>query len=115
MDDAGPQVAADRGELREMMQQGIDQRSAIARVVGRSRAGMHHHACGLVDDGEVVVFVNDVERNFFRHGAQRLSVRWPGDRNLLIAFQSQRGFRGGIVHQHFAFRDELLHARAADF
>src|SRR5208282_5120089 len=32
MDNPGPQLAADRGEGSEMMQQGIDQGSAIARV-----------------------------------------------------------------------------------
>jgi len=61
------------------MQQGIDQGAAIAGIVGGSRARMHHHARGLVDDGEVVVFIDDVERNFFGNSAQRSGVRRAGD------------------------------------
>jgi hypothetical protein len=54
------------------MQQGVHQRSAVARIVGRSCARVHHHACRLVDDRQIVVLINDVERNLFRDGAQWL-------------------------------------------
>ena len=85
MDNARTQFASDGGERSKVMQEGIDQGAAIAGIVGGSRARMHHHARGLVDDGEVVVFIDDVERNFFGNSAQRSGVRRAGDRDLLIA------------------------------
>ncbi len=59
----GTQLASDLRKGCETMQKGIDQRAAIAIVVGRSRAGVNHHAGRLVDHGEVVIFVDDIERN----------------------------------------------------
>ena len=71
------------------MQQRIDQRAAIAFVVGGARAGVNHHSRGLVDHGEIVVFVDDVERNVFRDGAQRRRLRVAENRDLLAATQLQ--------------------------
>ncbi len=117
MHDPRPQFAADRGQLLKVMQQRIDQRSAVARIFGRSRSRMHHHARGLVDDRQVIVLVDDVERNFFWDGAQRWSVWRPGDRDLLvaIALQSQRRLGRRPVHQHLACLNELLNPGAAHF
>ncbi len=69
--DAGTHLAAYFRELAESMQQRIDQRAAIALVVGGARAGVDHHSRRLVDDREVGVFIDDVERNVLRDGAQR--------------------------------------------
>ena len=53
-----------------MVEQGIDQRTAIALIFGGAGAGVDHHPGRFVDDGEIVVFVEDVDRNFFGDGAQ---------------------------------------------
>src|SRR6185312_1770318 len=53
------------GKLGVMAEEGVDEGSAIADRVSGSRAGVDHHAGGLVDHGEVAVFVDDVERDAF--------------------------------------------------
>ena len=82
MDDAGAEVAADVGELVEVEEEGVDEGAAVAGVVGGAGSGVDHHAGGLVDDGEVLVFVEDVEGDVFgrwRGGAragESLRSRW---------------------------------------
>ena len=48
-------------ELAEVVKQRVDQRAAVALVVGAAGAGVDHHAGGFVDDGEVLVLEEDVE------------------------------------------------------
>src|SRR6185436_11160530 len=68
MNDAWAGDAANTGETRTaMMEQGIDQRAALLPG-GR----VNHHPGGLVDDDEVFVFEQDVERYGF---GLRLCVR----------------------------------------
>src|SRR5882672_8536490 len=71
MHDSRAEFAADSRECAKMMQQSIHQRATVAGVVSGSSAGVHHHAGGLVDDGQIVVFVDNVEWNFLRESAQR--------------------------------------------
>ncbi len=51
VDDAGAEVAADVGEMVEVVEEGVDEGAAVACVVGGAGAGVDHHAGGLVDDG----------------------------------------------------------------
>src|SRR5438445_6128928 len=44
MDDAGTQVSSHLGERLEMVQQSVDERSAIAVVVGGARSGGYRHS-----------------------------------------------------------------------
>ncbi len=111
--DAGTGLAADLGKLSEMVQQGVDQRATIAVVVGRARPGVHHHAGRLVDDGEVVVLVNDVERNVFGHGAQRRRHGIAEDSDGLAALELQRRLGRLAVDQRLLFFQQQLHAGAA--
>src|SRR5439155_3329001 len=67
MNNARAEFASDGGELAKMMQQRVYQRAAIAGVIGRARAGVDHDARGLVDYREIVVFVDNFQRNFFRY------------------------------------------------
>lgn len=59
MDDSGASFSADAGQVAsEMMQERVDQRA------GRCPGGrVDDHSCGLVDDGNVSVFVDYLERN----------------------------------------------------
>ena len=57
MDDPGPALAADPGELvAAMCQQRVDQRAVL--VAG---GGMHNQTCGLVEDDQVCVLIKDRE------------------------------------------------------
>ena len=73
VDDAGAGDAADAGESRAAMkEQGVDQRTTL----GAAR-GVDDEAGRLVDDDEVFVLEDDVERNVFR-----FRQRADGDRQV---------------------------------
>ncbi len=72
VDDAGTKVATHLGERIQVVQQRVDQRAVVAHVLRRSRSGMHHHSGRLVDDRQVLVLMQDVERDVLREGVQRL-------------------------------------------
>ena len=112
MHDAGARLAADLRKLGEAVQQRVNQRAAIAIVVGRARAGVHHHAGRLIDDGEVVVFVDDVERNIFGHGAQRRRRGVAHDGDGFAAFELERCFRWLAIDQRLLFLQQQLYAGA---
>ena len=107
-----PQRASHPRQTSQMMQQGIHQRSAIARIVGRSRPGVNHHSGRLVDHREIVIFINNVERNILGDGLDRSPLRFAQHADPLPATQLQRGLRWKIVDEHFAFGDHLLHTGA---
>ena len=111
----GPQFAAYGRQLAEVMQQRIYQCAAIAFVFSRAGSGVNHHAGRLVDYRQVGVFENDVQRNVFRHRAQRRAAPPSKDRDALTAAQTQRRLRGRIIHQHQILGDELLHPGPAGF
>ena len=115
MDDAGAHLAANTRELREMMQECVNQSAAITGVFGRSGPGMNHHAGRLVDDGEVVVFVDDVEWNLFGDGAQRSTLGRTQDGNAFVAPKLERRFGGSTVQENLFIADQFLHAGSADF
>ena len=66
--DARPQLAADPAQIRDLMEQGVDERAL--RV---PRGGMHDHAGRLVDDDDVRILINDVELD--RFGLRRRAGR----------------------------------------
>src|SRR5437879_9571868 len=114
MNNAGAEFASNGGELAEMMQQRVDQRAAVAGVIGCARAGVDHHARGLVDDGEIVVLVNYFQRNFFRYRAQRTGLRLGENGDAFAAAQANGRLGVQILYQDLLFRNQLLNARTAD-
>ena len=60
MHDAGPLLAADAAEIVDVVQQRVDERAA-----GMPGRRMHDHARRLVDDDQVVVLVEDGQRQRF--------------------------------------------------
>ena len=104
MHDARPRFTAD-GErtLTAMGDQGIDQGS-----VGIAGRGMHDKARGLVDDDQVVVFVDDIQRNILalrRRGRRR----WHRHRIIFAWFDPVIGvFYRPRAQEHRAFRQQLL-------
>src|SRR5262249_37723924 len=115
MNDAGPKFAADLGKMAETVQQRVDQRATIAFVIRGTGTSVHHHAGGLVDDGEVVVFIDNVKRNIFGGCAERRWRSGTENFNLLAAAQAQRRLGSFFVNQDHGLFDKLLHAGAADF
>ena len=108
------QFAAHTGQACKMMQQGIHQSSAIVIALGGARAGVDHHSRGLVDHGEIVVFIDNVEGNVFGDGLQRRALGLAKDGDRFVAMELEGGLGWCIVHQDFAFGDHFLHASAAD-
>jgi hypothetical protein len=74
------------GQRGKMVGQGIDQRP---RVVAGRRVG--HHASRFVDHYEVVVFVNDVERDIFSGDRARFRCQGDFDRDCFPAAQGMFG------------------------
>ena len=53
-------------------------------------AGVHHHAGGLVDDGEMLVFKDDFEGDVLRRGPERSGMGLAGDEDLFAAAKLER-------------------------
>ena len=113
MHDSRAHLSAKARQRRKVMQQGVDERAPIAGILAGSGSGMDHHASGLVDDGQVVVFIDDLQRNVFGHGPQRRPRRRTGYRDLLAATKLQRRPRRSPIHQNLLLGNELLHTGAA--
>jgi hypothetical protein len=72
-----------------------------------------HHAGGFVDDGEVGVFVEDVERDIFGNGSQWRPCPLGYDGYALATTKFQGGSGRFLIYEHFLLGDELLNPRAA--
>src|SRR5579862_4313007 len=95
------------------MQERVDECAAATRVLVLAGAGVHHHACWLVDAGEVGVFIDDVERDVFRLSLERRGVRFTGDDHVFAAAELERGLGVSAVDKDVALIEEELNARAA--
>src|SRR5215472_13491279 len=102
------------------MEERVDESAVVARVyifsAGRCRsgAGVDHHAGGLVDDGEVLVFVEDVEGYVLGEGMEGWRVGCAFDLDGLAAVEFLFGFGGGSVDPDLVVLDEELDACAGD-
>ena len=81
---------------------------------GRGGAGVDAHAGGLVDDGEVVVLEDDVERDGFGGGVEGFGPGRAGEDDGLAGCELVLGLGGAAVDEHLAAVDEELHAGAGD-
>ncbi len=76
---------------------------------------MNHHPGRLVDDREIGVLINDIQRNLLGDGFQRGNFRLTENGEGFVAAQTERSFRRIAIHQDLFFSDELLNAGAAGF
>jgi hypothetical protein len=108
VDDPWSNLAADGREVRTAVQERVDE------CPGDQRAGrVHHHPGRLVDDDDVVVLVEDVQRKGLGDGAGR--ARRPRRQVEQVALvQLARGFGAGAVDEHGALLDQPLQLRAGD-
>src|SRR6516165_6739381 len=97
-----------------MVQQCIDQGATIAIVIGGAGASVHHHAGGLVDDGNIVVLVHDLKRNIFGDSAYWLALGGAKNLHSFVAAQAERCFRTAVIDDDELLLNQLLHARARD-
>ena len=106
VDDPGPQLAADAGQVADVVEEGIHER---ARRV--ARGGMDDEAGRLVDRDQVFVLVEDRERDVLGldGGLARLG---DVDRDLLARAHDVGPPGRASVDEHRAFGDELLDAGA---
>jgi hypothetical protein len=77
MNNAWAQFTADARKISEAVEQRVDQRAPISRVVRCPRSRMHHHAGRLVDYDQIVIFIDNVERDIFCESPQRNRLRRP--------------------------------------
>jgi len=111
MDDSRPRFPAHPRERLQMVQQGVDQRSAAD-----SCAQVDHHPRRLVDGNHVVILIQDFERDRLRIRSQR---RWRLrlNPNALPAAQPVAGLDRLGSRQAFdsglALSNQLLNARAS--
>jgi hypothetical protein len=106
VDDARALLAADAREGGAMGKQGVDQ--GVARV---ARGGMDYEAGRLVDDQEVGVLEEDVERDILGLEERRLRGRFGnGDRISGADFVAR--FGGLSAEGDMALPDESLQPRA---
>ncbi|MNY42411.1 hypothetical protein D3C86_1772970 [compost metagenome] len=108
MHDAGARHHGGAGIAR---QQGIEQRAAP--VAGR---GMHHHARGLVDHQQVLVFVDHVDGQGLGLEGLALQRRAHLDAQLVAGLDLERRlFHHALVQLHRAQRQQLLQIAARKF
>jgi len=108
VDDAGAEYVAALGERLAAAQECVDHG---AGMVAGSR--VDNHACGLVDGEDVVVFIQEVERDAFGLGLDR-GARLDFDGDTFAAVEAVRGFGRFAVEQDVGFIDEFLNAGAAE-
>jgi hypothetical protein len=121
MDDSGAEVAAYVGEFVEVEEEGVDEGALVAGVgFGRScewggaGSGVDHHAGGFVDDGEVLVFVEDFQRDVFGGGVERSGLRGAFNLDGFAAVEFLFGLGGVAVDADLVGFDKELDAGAGD-
>ena len=110
MDDAGTQGIGGLRERLTAAEERVDERAGDC-----AGAGMDGHAGGFVDGDDVVVFVEDIERNGFGFGADGRAL---GDfeTDFFAAVKMERAFlRGVAIDLDEAGHDQFLDAGAAEF
>ncbi len=85
------------------------------RAAVRSRARMDDHSRGLVDHGDIFVFVENIERNRFRFDAGRLRAAGISTETRVAWLHAIRRLHRDAVHLHESFFHQRLDARAAQF
>ena len=105
--DAGPEVAADAGQLCKSMQQGVHQSSGVV-----SGACVDYHAGRFVHGDDRGVFIEDFKRQILGRGAERGKLAGLNF-DFLQAAQQVGPLLREAVHTDAAGDDPILQARAA--
>jgi hypothetical protein len=114
MDDARAEIAADVGEFIQVEEQGVNESAAIARLVGGTGSCVDHHTGGLIYDGDVFVFVEDVEGNVFGGGMEGSGSGRAFNLNGFAAVEFLLGLCQIAVDADLTGFDEELDAGSGD-
>ncbi len=107
VDDTGALDAANAGQLSlAMVEQGIDE-----RAVWMPRRRMDHQASRFVDDDQMLIFENDIQRNILRLGLIRSRGRDVEQEGKALIFPAGRVPRRFAVDQQSIFIKQRLNAR----
>lgn len=109
MDDARAEGVAALRERLAAAEKGVDERAARIPC-----PGVDGHASRLVNNDEVVVFVEDVEGDRFGFGFER-STRLRPDSDPVASFEFLTGLGRPAIDQDKAGIDEFLDAGAGEF
>ena len=74
---------------------------------------MDHHSRRLVHHRQVLILVQNVERNLLCYSMKRLRMRLALNLDCLATVQLLPGLCGGAIHPHLASLDQQLHPRPA--
>jgi hypothetical protein len=96
------------GQAGEAMQQRVHQRAP--RV---SRSCVHHHPRRLVHDDDVIILIENVERNVLGLGRERGALQ-NFDFNFFASGHAMRGACRAIRDAHARFTNQFLNTRAAE-
>jgi hypothetical protein len=112
--DSRTKLPSNAGEIFVTVQECIYERASGTRMFRRACASVDHHSGWLIDDGEIVVFINDVERNVF---GRRFYWR-PLGRADDLDYVSRPHLPGcpfrAAIDKNFLFFDQLLDPGATD-
>src|ERR1700735_3912280 len=97
MHDARPERPANCGQTLTSAQP-VQQRGNESAGVS-ARAWMHDHSRWFIYDSDVLVFVNDIERNIFRFHAGKRG-RWNIYGNSFAGFKTMRGLLRKTIPEH---------------
>jgi hypothetical protein len=114
MDDAGTKITAHVREFVEVEEERVDESATVAFVIAGTCSGVNHHAGWLVDDGEVFVFVEDVERNVFGCGVERRGLRRAFDLDGFATVEFLFGLGSVAIDADLTGFDEELDAGPGD-
>ena len=111
--DAGPQDAVDPGQgagpglrIQAVMHDGVHE-----RAVPVARRGVNDHALGLIYDEDVVVLIEDVERDIFGRDVRQDALR-KADRDQVALLHLVRGLCGLPAAQDVLILDQVLEIAA---
>ena len=102
MDYAGTFLTGNAGQVVTVIEQAMDQGATLV-----SAGGMYHDAGRLGEHHQIIIFIKNFKRNFFRDkgaGRQRRNV----DRNQIINMDSMTCLPGMAVEQNMSILDETL-------
>ena len=106
MHNARTDNTVDARQILAMIQQRIHQRTA---VIAGSR--MHHHAARLIDNHDILILIDDIQRNILRLHIQRLRLRQRHG-NLLAQLQLVIRLENLSATHSTSLVQQLLHIRA---
>jgi hypothetical protein len=95
------------------VQQSVDQSAAVSFVVRSPSSGVHHHSGRLIYHCEIIIFINNVERDFFRHCTQRRPFGFANNFNPLASAELKGRPHRFPIDENLFLRDKLLDSRTA--